>query len=79
MIRHLFHCTGLSTVYEGTSCVYSKYDELHALRNGNLLCSLKHHLHFLTLQLAMASMASMDMGADGQPVDMKAAQVKFKV
>lgn len=29
-------------------------------------------------QLAMASMASMDMGADGQSVDMKAAQVKFK-
>ncbi|KAG0604426.1 hypothetical protein M758_10G171200 [Ceratodon purpureus] len=29
-------------------------------------------------QLAMASMASMDTGDDGQPVDMKEAQVKFK-
>ncbi|XP_024385053.1 chaperone protein dnaJ 10 isoform X2 [Physcomitrium patens] len=29
-------------------------------------------------QLAMASMASMDTGADGQPVDMKEAQAKFK-
>jgi hypothetical protein len=42
-------------------------------------------LHFLSadlsvpLQLAMASMASMDTGEDGQPVDMKEAQVKFKV
>jgi hypothetical protein len=29
-------------------------------------------------QLAMASMASMDTGDDGQPVDMKEAQAKFK-
>jgi hypothetical protein len=42
-------------------------------------------LHFLSAalsvpsQLAMASMASMDTGEDGQPVDMKEAQVKFKV
>ena len=34
---------------------------------------------FVYLQLAMASMASMDTGDDGQPVDMKEAQAKFKV
>ena len=33
----------------------------------------------VSLQLAMASMASMDTREDGQPVDMNEAQAKFKV
>lgn len=52
----------------------------------NIFCLYKKHVEvkcdqhvFVFLQLAMASMASMDTGVDGQPPDMKEAQGKFKV
>jgi hypothetical protein len=52
-----------------TASLYAEYDALHFLSAALSVPS----------QLAMASMASMDTGEDGQPVDMKEAQVKFKV
>lgn len=47
------------------------------LYNKHVEVSVTHI--FVFLQLAMASMASMDTGVDGQPPDMKEAQGKFKV